>query len=246
MRFDIITLFPDMFEAVLGVSIIGRARNAGLIELHFHNLRDYSQDKNKRVDDYPYGGGLGMVMKCEPIFSAVEAINEKLSTKAHVVLMSPKGKVFSQSIAEKMLNYKNIIIICGHYEGIDQRVVDALVDEEISLGDFILTGGEIAAMAVVDATARLIPGVLKDRESYEIETFNNGLLEYPQYTRPAEFRGMKVPDVLLSGNHENIERWRKYQSIKETFLKRPDLLNRANLTKEEQEILQQIIREKNK
>ena len=184
-----------------------------------------------------------MVLKCEPIFSAVESINEKLDSKAHVVLMSPKGKTFSQSIAEEMLNYKNIIIICGHYEGVDQRVVDVLVDEEISLGDFILTGGEIAAMAIVDATARLIPGVLKEKESYEVETFNNGLLEYPQYTRPAEFRGIKVPDVLLSGHHENIEKWRKYQSIKETFLKRPDLLNRANLTEEEQEILEQIFEE---
>ena len=157
-----------------------------------------------------------------------------------------KRKTFSQSIAEEMLNYKNIIIICGHYEGVDQRVVDVLVDEEISLGDFILTGGEIAAMAIVDATARLIPGVLKEKESYEVETFNNGLLEYPQYTRPAEFRGIKVPDVLLSGHHENIEKWRKYQSIKETFLKRPDLLNRANLTEEGKKFLNKYLKKKNK
>lgn len=241
MRFDIITLFPEMFEAVLGVSIIGRARNKGALKLNFHNLRDYSVDKHRRVDDYPYGGGLGMVLQCQPIFSAVEKISEGLDDKAHVLLMSPKGQTFTQSKAKELLQYNNIIIICGHYEGIDQRVVDTLVDEEISIGDYVLTGGEIAAMAVVDATARLLPGVLKEEDSHNIETFSDGLLEYPQYTRPVEFRGMKVPEVLLSGHHENIEKWRKYQSIKETYIKRPDLIKKATLTKEEQEILNKII-----
>jgi len=243
MRFDIITLFPEMFEAVLGTSIIGRARNKGAVELHFHNLRDYSEDKHRRVDDYPYGGGLGMVMQCQPIFSAVEKISESLDGKAHVLLMSPKGETFSQNKVKELLQYNNIIIICGHYEGIDQRVVDALVDEEISIGDYVLTGGEIAAMAVVDATVRLLPGVLKEEDSHNIETFSNGLLEYPQYTRPVEFRGMRVPDILLSGHHENIEKWRKYQSIKETYIKRPDLLKKAALTPEEQEILNKIMLE---
>lgn len=243
MRFDIITLFPEMFEAVLGSSIIGRARKKGAIDLNFYNLRDFSEDKHKRVDDYPYGGGLGMVMQCQPIFSAVEEISKAHEDKPYVLLMSPKGKTFSQNKAKELLSHDNILIICGHYEGIDERVVQALVDEEISIGDFILTGGEIAAMAVVDATARLLPGVLKEEDSYNIETFSNGLLEYPQYTRPIDYKGIKVPEILLSGHHENIEKWRKYHSIKETYLKRPDLLNIEALTKEEKKILEQIIEE---
>lgn len=243
MRFDIVTLFPEMFEAVLGSSIIGRARKRGTVELNFHNLRDYSQDKHKRVDDYPYGGGLGMVMQCQPIFSAVEEIRKMLDCEPYVLLMSPKGKTFSQDKAKQLLIHENVLIICGHYEGIDERVVQALVDEEVSIGDFVLTGGEIAAMAVVDATARLLPGVLKEEDSYNIETFSNGLLEYPQYTRPVEFKGMRVPDILLSGHHENIEKWRKFHSIKETYLRRPDLLNIESLTKEEKKILDHIIEE---
>ena len=243
MRFDVITLFPEMFEAVLGTSIIGRARKNGAVDLNFHNLRDYSQDKHKRVDDYPYGGGLGMVMQCQPIFSAVEEISKMLKGSPHILLMSPKGRTFSQNKAKELLQHDNIIIICGHYEGIDERVVQGLVDEEISIGDFILTGGEIAAMAVIDATARLLPGVLKEEDSYNIETFSNGLLEYPQYTRPVEYKEMKVPGVLLSGHHENIEKWRKYHSIKDTYIKRPDMLNVSALTKEEKKMLDQIIEE---
>ncbi|MFA7572380.1 MAG: tRNA (guanosine(37)-N1)-methyltransferase TrmD [Lutispora sp.] len=243
MRFDVVTLFPEMFEAVLGGSIIGRARKNGAVDLNFHNLRDYSQDKHKRVDDYPYGGGLGMVMQCQPIFSAVEEITKMLDVKPHVILMSPKGKTFSQNKAKELLQHDNVIIICGHYEGIDERVVQSIVDEEISIGDFILTGGEIAAMAIVDAISRLLPGVLKEEDSHNIESFSNGLLEYPQYTRPVDYRGMKVPDILLSGHHENIEKWRNYYSLKETYLKRPDLLDILDLTKEEKQILNRIIEE---
>lgn len=243
MRFDVLTLFPNMFEAVLGDSIIGRAWKKEIINIYLHNIRDFSDDKHKRVDDYPYGGGLGMVMQCQPIFSALEYVQNQIGTKPYVLLMSPQGKTFNQSKAKSLLSFDSITIICGHYEGIDERVVDALVDEEVSIGDFILTGGEIAAMAIIDSVSRLIPGVLKDEESHSIETFSCGLLEYPQYTRPAEFMGMKVPEVLLSGHHENIEKWRKYQSIKRTYTKRPELLKETLLSSKEKEILESIINE---
>ncbi len=243
MRFDVLTLFPNMFQAVLGESIIGRAWKNEIINIYLHNIRDFSEDKHKRVDDYPYGGGLGMIMQCQPIFSALEYVQNKIGTKPHVLLMSPQGKTFNQSKAKSLLNFNNIAIICGHYEGVDERVVDALVDDEISLGDFILTGGEIAAMAVIDSVSRLIPGVLKDEESHSIETFSENLLEYPQYTRPAEFMGMKVPEILLSGHHENIEKWRRYQSIERTYVKRPELLKKALLSREEKEMLNFIAKE---
>lgn len=238
-----LTLFPNMFEAVLGESIIGRARAKGLIDLYFHNIRDFSQDKHKRVDDYPYGGGLGMIMQCQPIFTAVESIQKEIGSKPHVLLMSPQGKTFNQNIAQSFIDFDNITIICGHYEGIDERIVDILVDEEISIGDFILTGGEIAAMAVIDSISRLLPGVLKNEESHNIETFSKNLLEYPQYTRPSEFMGIKVPEILLSGHHENIEEWRSYQSIKRTYIKRPELLKNALLSPKEEKILESIIKE---
>ena len=211
MRIDILTLFPEMFEAVLKESIIGRAVEKQLIELEFHNIRDYSENKHKKVDDYPYGGGLGMVMQCQPIFSAVEDVKSRLGKKPYTILMSPQGKTFNQAIARDLSTIDNLLIICGHYEGIDERVTEALVDEEISIGDFVLTGGEIAAMAVVDATCRLIPGVLKEDASHMVESFGDGLLEFPQYTRPPEFMGMEVPEILLSGHHENIEKWRRQQ-----------------------------------
>ncbi|MDD3705715.1 MAG: tRNA (guanosine(37)-N1)-methyltransferase TrmD [Clostridiaceae bacterium] len=240
MRIDILTLFPEMFEAVLKESIIGRAVEKQLFELKFHNIRDYSDNKHKKVDDYPYGGGLGMIMQCQPIFDAVEAIKAEIGEKPHIVLMSPQGRTFDQSKAEELSCYKNITIICGHYEGIDERVTEALVDEEISIGDFVLTGGEIAAMAVVDATCRLIPGVLKEDASYTVESFNEGLLEYPQYTRPPEFKGMPVPEVLLSGHHDNIEKWRRYQALKRTYERRPDLLDHAEMSKEDLKVLDKI------
>jgi tRNA (guanine37-N1)-methyltransferase len=243
MRIDILTLFPEMFEAVLKESIIGRAVDKKLLELEFHNIRDYSDNKHKKVDDYPYGGGLGMIMQCQPIFAAVEAIKEKLGEEPHIILMSPQGRTFDQSKAEELSCYKNITIICGHYEGIDERVTEALVDEEISIGDFVLTGGEIAAMAVVDATCRLVPGVLKEDASYSVESFSQGLLEYPQYTRPPVFMGMPVPEILLSGHHENIEKWRRYQSLKRTYERRPDLLSKVELSQEDIKLLDKIKRE---
>lgn len=243
MRFDILSLFPSMFEKVLGDSIIGRAKDKEIVKIYLHNIRDFSDDKHKRVDDYPYGGGLGMIMQCQPIFSALDYVKRDIGIKPYVLLMSPQGKTFNQKKAQLLLDYNNITIICGHYEGIDERVIEELVDEEISIGDFILTGGEIAAMAVIDSITRLIPGVLKEEESHCIETFNNGLLEYPQYTRPAEFMGLKVPDILLSGHHDNIEKWRRIQSIKRTYIKRPELIKTASLSIKDKEILDTIIQE---
>jgi len=243
MRIDILTLFPDMLEAVLKESIIGRAAERKLVELEFHNIRDYTENKHRKVDDYPYGGGLGMVMQCQPVFAAAEAVNSKLGKKPYTILMSPQGKTFNQAKARKLSTYENLMIICGHYEGIDERVTEALVDEEISIGDFVLTGGEIAAMAIVDATCRLIPGVLKEDASYLVESFGEGLLEFPQYTRPPEFMGMEVPEVLLSGHHENIEKWRRYQSLKRTYEKRPELLFEADLSKEDLKLLDNIKKE---
>lgn len=243
MRFDVLTLFPSMFEAVLGDSIIGRAWKKEIINIYLHNIRDFSEDKHRRVDDYPYGGGLGMIMQCQPIFKALEHVQNQIGAKPYVLLMSPQGKTFNQNKAKSLLDYSNITIICGHYEGIDERVVDSLVDEEVSIGDFVLTGGEIAAMAIIDSVSRLIPGVLKDEESHSIETFSCGLLEYPQYTRPAEFMGMKVPEILLSGHHANIEKWRRYQSIKRTYIKRPELLKESLLNSKDKEILESIIDE---
>ncbi len=243
MRIDILTLFPEMFDAVLKESIIGRAAEKELIELQFHNIRDYSENKHKKVDDYPYGGGLGMLMQCQPIFAAADNIKAVLGKKPHTILMSPQGRTFDQAKAKELSTYENIMIICGHYEGIDERVTEALVDEEISIGDFVLTGGEIAAMAVVDATCRLVPGVLKEDASHMVESFSDGLLEFPQYTRPPEYMGMGVPEVLLSGHHENIEKWKRYQSLKRTLVKRPELLNTAALSKEDIKLLDKIKKE---
>jgi len=243
MRIDILTLFPEMFHAVLNESIIGRAVAKQLIELEFHNIRDYSENKHRKVDDYPYGGGLGMIMQCQPIFTTVGDITEKLGKKPYTILMSPQGRTFDQSKAKELSNYENLMIICGHYEGIDERVAEALVDEEVSIGDFVLTGGEIAAMAVVDATCRLIPGVLKEDASYMVESFTEGLLEFPQYTRPPVFMGMEVPEILLSGHHKNIEKWRRYQSLKRTLEKRPELLSHTELSVEDQKLLDKIKKE---
>lgn len=240
MRIDILTLFPEMFEAVLRSSIIGKAEKNKLIALNFHNIRDYTQDKHKRVDDYPYGGGLGMVMQCEPIYDCVEHVTKSIGEKPYTILLTPQGKTFKQQKAKELLKHENIILICGHYEGIDERVVEGLVDEEISIGDYVLTGGEIAAMAVVDATCRLIPGVLREEASHSVESFNNGLLEFPQYTRPAIYRDMKVPEVLQSGHHKNIENWRRYQSLKRTIDKRPDLIQTANLLENDIKMLEDI------
>lgn len=243
MRIDILTLFPEMLEAVLYQSIIGRAVKNELVQIKFHNIRDYTENKNNRVDDYPYGGGLGMIMQCQPIFSAVEAVQESIGSKPHIIMMTPQGKTFNQQRAKELTQHENILIICGHYEGIDQRVTDALVDEEISIGDFVLTGGEIGAMAVTDAVCRLLPGVLKEDESHMIESFSSGLLEYPQYTRPPVFKDMVVPEVLLSGHHENVDKWRRYQALKNTYIKRPELLENAELSKQDLKFLGEIQKE---
>lgn len=244
MRIDVLTLFPEMFEAVLGTSIIGRAQEKGIFELRYHNLRDFSEDKNRRVDDYPYGGGLGMVMQCQPIFSAVDQIKPQLAGEPYIIMMSPQGKPFNQAKAAELNGHDNIIIICGHYEGIDERVTEGLVDEEISIGDFVLTGGEIAAMAVIDAVCRLRPGVLREDESHVIESFSEGLLEFPQYTRPEVFNGMAVPEVLMSGHHKNIEKWRRQQSLVRTLRKRPELMENVFLEKEDMKLIQKSKKDK--
>lgn len=229
MIFDIMTLFPDLVNYVLGESIIGRAQKNGHIEIQCHNIRDYSEDKHRRVDDTPYGGGKGMLMMAPPIYRCYEAILEKRkesTKKPHVVYMSPAGSLFNQKKAEELSNHENLIILCGHYEGIDRRIIDEIVDEEISIGDYVLTGGEIPACIVVDAVARLVEGVLSDPECYENESISSGLLEYPQYTRPYEFHGVKVPDVLISGHHENIAKWRREQAIMITEKNRPDIIEK--------------------
>ena len=228
MRFDIMTLFPALVDGVLSESIIGRARAAGIIEVHAHNIRDYSKDKHRRVDDTPYGGGKGMLMSPVPIYDCFTAVTNPETNPAkrrRVVYMSPQGRVFSQEIAREYVeNYDNIIFLCGHYEGVDQRIIDEIVDEELSIGDYVLTGGEIPACIVVDAVSRLLPGVLSDAECYEKESFSEeGLLEYPQYTRPYEFHGKKVPDVLISGHHANIEKWRTEMALEKTRAVRPEL-----------------------
>ena len=224
MRFDIMTLFPELVDTVLSESIIGRARKAGYLEIFTHNIRDYSKDKFRRVDDTPYGGGKGMLMKPDPICDCFDSITQSLEKKPYTVYMSPKGTVFTQDKARALAEMDHIVILCGHYEGVDQRAIDAIVDEEISIGDYVLTGGEIPATVLVDAVARLREGVLSDPECYEKESHSDGLLEYPQYTRPYEFRGVKVPDVLISGHHENIEKWRLAEAKRLTAEKRPDLL----------------------
>ena len=223
IRFDIMTLFPELCDTILSESIIGRARKAGAIEVFCHNIRDYSKDKFRRVDDTPYGGGKGMLMKPDPICDCFEAICGE-GEKPYTVYMSPKGTVFNQEKAMELSKKNRIVILCGHYEGVDQRAIDAIVDEEISIGDYVLTGGEVPATVLVDAVSRLVPGVLADPECYEKESHSQGLLEYPQYTRPFDFRGEKVPEVLISGHHENIEKWRREMALKITREKRPDLL----------------------
>ncbi|MBQ9747345.1 MAG: tRNA (guanosine(37)-N1)-methyltransferase TrmD [Clostridia bacterium] len=228
MRFDIMTLFPALVENVLSESILGRAERAGLIEVHAYNIRDYSKDKHRRVDDTPYGGGKGMLMSPVPIYDCyldVVSPEKNPSARRRVIYMSPQGSVFTQAKARELAeNYDDLIFLCGHYEGVDQRIIDEIVDEELSIGDYVLTGGEIPACIIVDAVARLIPGVLADAECYEKESFTDeNLLEYPQYTRPYDFRGRTVPEVLLSGHHANIEKWREEKALEKTRAVRPEL-----------------------
>lgn len=240
MRFDILTLFPEMFEAVLDHSIIGRAKDKGILDLHYVQIRDFAYNKHRQVDDYPYGGGMGMVMQPEPIFLAHQSVCEGLDYRPKTIYLSPQGKPFRQSTAKRLAKEKHIILLCGHYEGVDQRVLDELVDMEISLGDFVLTGGELAAMAVVDATARLIPGVLKSEEAFSEESHFSGLLEYPQYTRPEVWHNRSVPEILLSGHHKNIAAWKREMSIKATFQKRRGMLAKAKLSEAEKQLVQSL------
>ena len=229
MRFDIMTLFPELVNTVLGESIIGRAQKSGAINVECHNIRDFSEDKHRRVDDTPYGGGKGMLMMAPPIYRCYEHIMDNSEYKeesTRVIFMSPSGKLFNQRKAEELAKYDRLIILCGHYEGVDRRVIDEIVDEEISIGDYVLTGGEIPACVVVDCVSRLIDGVLSDPECYEKESISSGYLEYPQYTRPYEYHGIKVPDVLISGHHENIDKWRNEQAFNLTQKNRPDILGK--------------------
>ncbi len=226
MIFDIMTLFPELVSYVLGESVIGRAQKSGAIEVECHNIRDYSEDKHRRVDDTPYGGGKGMLMMAPPIYNCYKAIMDKrcdIGGKTKVIYMSPAGRILDQKIAEELSACEHLVILCGHYEGVDRRIIDEIVDEEISIGDYVLTGGEIPACILVDSVARLVDGVLAAPECYLEESISGGLLEYPQYTRPYEFHGVKVPDVLISGHHENIYKWRRERSLELTKERRPDL-----------------------
>lgn len=231
MRIDILTLFPGMFGGPFEESIVKRAVEKGLVEIQFHNIRDFAVDKHRTVDDYPFGGGPGMVMKPDPLFAAVESL--ALPPGVPIILLSPQGRLFSQQVAEELAAQERLALICGHYEGVDERVRERLVTDEVSIGDYILTGGEIPAMVVVDAVVRLLPGAVGSEESIRTDSLVSGLLQYPLYTRPADFRGWRVPQVLLSGHHGEIARWRRRQSLLRTLERRPDLLERAELTDEE-------------
>lgn len=241
MKINIMTLFPEMCEAVLSESIIGRARENGFVEIECVNIRDYTTDKHNRVDDAPYGGGMGMLMQVQPIDDCYKAICEKSGKKSRLIYMSPCGEVLTQEKVKKLASLDEITLLCGHYEGIDRRVIDSLVDEEISVGDYVLTGGELPALILADAVSRMLPGVLPNDEAKELESHYNGLLEYPQYTRPYEWNGMKVPDVLISGHHGNIEKWRREQSLLMTAKYRPDMLGKADLSEADKKFLEGII-----
>ncbi len=238
MQFDVLTLFPEMFN-ILNESIIGRAKEKGLINVNLINIRDFSKNKHKKVDDTPYGGGAGMVIQPDVVYDAYKSVitNNEKSEKTRVIYMSPQGKKLDQQKVEELSKQEHLILLCGHYEGIDQRVLDSIVDEEISIGDYVLTGGELPAMVLIDSVSRYVEGVLKDGSTTE-ESFSQGLLEYPQYTRPEVFEGQQVPEVLRSGNHQMIEKWRREQSLKRTLEKRPDLLEEVDLSDEDKKILE--------
>jgi tRNA (guanine37-N1)-methyltransferase len=240
MRCDIITIFPEIFHAYLGESIMKRAISKGLVGIGIHNLRDFTADRHRTVDDYPYGGGSGMVMKPEPIFAAVEAICPDTSER-RVIMLSPAGRQFDQAMAEELsTDPRRLIFLCGRYEAIDERVRSALADDEISVGDYVLTGGELPALVIIDAVTRLLPGALGDEHSAEVESFTWGILDYPHYTRPAQFRNYAVPEILLSGNHRDILRWRRKEALRRTFRSRPDLLGRIQLSDEDKRLIEEI------
>ena len=240
MRIDILTLFPEMCETVMNESIIGRAQKAGKVEIVCTNIRDYANNKHNKVDDTPYGGGMGMVMAAEPIYNAYKSLYAQNEEKPHLVYLSPKGKTFNQQKAVELSKLPRLVLLCGHYEGIDERVIEEIVDEEISIGDFVLTGGELPALAVADAVCRMLPGVLSDELCFSEESHFSGLLEYPQYTRPAVWMDRQVPEVLLSGNHANIEKWRRCKSLKITMEKRPDMLREENLDEKDKKLLKKL------
>ncbi len=241
MRVDVLTLFPEAFSAPLGVSIVGRAQKNDIVEIKIHDIRRFSHDKHGKVDDRPYGGGPGMVIKPEPIFEAVEFIKKEVPrSHRRVILMTPQGETFSQKKAIELSGSAHLTIICGRYEGVDERVREVLVTEEISIGDYVISGGELAAMVVIEAVVRLLPGALGDENSVRSDSFSEDFLEYPQYTRPPEYRGMKVPDVLQSGDHEEIHKWRRREALKRTFQRRPDMLGRIKLTEEDKMFLREI------
>jgi tRNA (guanine37-N1)-methyltransferase len=238
MIFDILTLFPEMLRSPFEGSIIGKAREAGLIQVNLYNIRDYAEGKHRVTDDYPYGGGKGMIMKPEPIMRGIKAIQSD-NPEARTILMTPQGYLLRQKVAKKLAQQSHLILICGRYEGVDERVRD-VVDEEISIGDYVLSGGESAALVIVDTVSRLIPGVLGNEGASEDDSFSQGLLEYPQYTRPREFAGKEVPEILLSGDHQAIERWRRQEALRRTWERRPDLLSQAGLSKEDHKILDKL------
>lgn len=239
MKIDVLTLFPEMYQ-MLNTSILGRAIEKEYLSISYTDIRDFAKDKHKKVDDYPFGGGPGMVMKPEPIYDAIESVKQENS---RIIYLTPKGRVYNQEMANELSKEEHIILLCGHYEGIDQRVIDSCVTDEVSIGDYVLTGGELASMVVIDSVARLIPGVLSSSDSFTDESHYSGLLEYPQYTRPRVFKETSVPDVLLSGNHKHIDYWRRFQSLKETYLKRPDMIESLELNKQDREMLEEIKKE---
>lgn len=239
MRIDIITIFPEMFSEVLDAGILGRAQDRDLLQVNIHDLRDYTQDKHRSVDDYPYGGGSGMIMKPEPIFNAVEALIIDQNVPK-IILLTPQGETLTQRRVESLSLESHLILVCGRYKGIDERVRSSLITDEISIGDYVLSGGEVPAMVLIDAIARVIPGALSDYESAQHDSFADEILDCPHYTRPAKFRGMEVPDILLSGNHELIEKWRRQQALKRTYERRPELLKNAILSDEDRDFIKAL------
>lgn len=240
MNYHVLTLFPEMIEHGMNTSIIGRAIEQGLLSLEAVNIRDYSTNKHHKVDDYPYGGGAGMVMQAQPIYDAYCALEKKMEKKPRVIYLTPQGRTFSQKIAQDLAKEQNLVFLCGHYEGIDERVLEEIVTDYVSIGDYVLTGGELPAMVMMDTISRLIPGVLNNEDSAEYESFQNSLLEHPQYSRPEVWKDKRVPEVLLSGHHEKIAQWRHEQSLERTFLRRPDLLEKAPLDKKDKKYIEQI------
>lgn len=241
MHYHVLTLFPEMIEQGLNTSILGKAMDRDLITLEAINIRDYTTNKHHKVDDYPYGGGAGMVMQAQPIYDAYKSIEERIECRPRVIYLTPQGKVFNQEMAKEFAREEHLVFLCGHYEGVDERVLEEIVTDEVSIGDYVLTGGELPAMVMIDAISRMVPEVLNNQESAEFDSFHDNLLEYPQYSRPEIWNGKQVPPILLSGHHANVEKWRREQSIIRTLQRRPDLLKNANLSKKERAFLQKLL-----